>query len=44
MMESWRDAMWPNEVVDIETLLVTYYLLAGDSLFNKEHLHMCETR
>jgi hypothetical protein len=28
----------PNEIVDVKTLLVTHYLLAGNSLFNKKHL------
>jgi hypothetical protein len=44
MMEWWGDAAGPNEVVDVETLLVTHYLLAGNSLFNKEHLRKCEIR
>ena len=44
MMERWGDAVEPNEVVDVETLLVTHYLLAGNSLFNKEHLRECEIR
>jgi hypothetical protein len=43
MMERWRDAVGPNEIVDVETLLVTYYILAGNFLFNKKHLRMCET-
>jgi len=44
MMECWGNAVGPNEVVDVETLLVTDYLLAGNSLFNKEHLRECEIR
>jgi hypothetical protein len=44
MMERWGDAVGPNEVVDVGTLLVTHYLLAGNSLFNKEHPHECEIR
>jgi len=42
MMKWWGDAVGPNEVVNVETLLVTHYLLAGNSLFNKEHLRKCE--
>ena len=38
MMEGWSDAVRPNEVVNVKTLLVTHYLLAGNSLFNKKHL------
>jgi hypothetical protein len=44
MMERWGDTVGPNEVVNVETLLVTHYLLAGDSLFNKEHLRKYEIR
>jgi hypothetical protein len=40
MMEGWCNAVGPNEVVDVETLLVTYYLLAGNFLLDKKHL--CE--
>jgi hypothetical protein len=44
MMERWGDAVGPNEVVDVETFLVTHHLLAGNSLFDKEHLRKCEIR
>jgi hypothetical protein len=44
MMEGWGDTVGPNEIVDIEAFLVTHYLLAGNFLFHKEHLRMCEIR
>jgi hypothetical protein len=44
MMERWSGAVGPNEVVDVETLLVTRYLLAGNSLFDMEHLYECKIR
>jgi hypothetical protein len=44
MMEWSGDAAGPNEVVDVETLLITHYLLAGNLLYNKEHLRKCEIR
>jgi hypothetical protein len=42
MMGRWRDAVGPNEAIDVETLLVTYYFFAENLLFNKKHLHTCE--
>jgi hypothetical protein len=42
LMEGWSDAMGPNEIVDVEAFVVTHYLLAGDILFDKKHLYMCE--
>ena len=41
-MEWWRDAVGPNEVIDVETLLVTYYLFAENLLFNEKHLRTRE--
>ena len=42
MMERWGDTVGPDEVVNVETLLITHYLLSRNSLFNKEHLRKCE--
>jgi hypothetical protein len=42
MVKWWRNAVGPNEVINVETLLVTYYLLGGDFLFDKKHLRMRE--
>jgi hypothetical protein len=34
----------PNEVIDVEALLSTHNLLAGNLLFYKKHLCACEMR
>jgi hypothetical protein len=44
MMKRWSDAMGPNEIVDVEALLATHYLFAGNFLFDKKHLSVCEIR
>ena len=38
LVERWSDAMWPNEVVDIDTFMIIDYFLTGDALLNKKHL------
>jgi len=38
VVERWSNAMWPNEVVDIDTFMIINHFLTGNALLNKQHL------
>ena len=38
MVERRSDAMWPNEVIDIDTFMIIDYFFTGYALLNKKHL------
>ena len=38
VFEGWSDAMWPNELVDVEATTMGKGVLARDLVFNHKHL------
>jgi hypothetical protein len=38
LVKWWIDAMWPNEVVDIDAFMIIDHFLTGNALLNNKHL------